>query len=147
MYGAMTNNGDLIAFHEEKNVIKKYINDYQDSNKETLIPFHIKKKKVKKYSHLYEDLYLIRYNGSYIQSKYMILKQIDVEPFLDDIQYAKDIIVRTIEFSNNKKDRNTLWEAYNILNEEMEKVKRSTPTLDELKRRYVDIEMYQHAVD
>ena len=143
----MTNNGDLIAFHEEKNVIKKYISDYQDSNKETLIPFHIKKKKVKKYSHLYEDLYLIRYNGSYIQSKYMILKQIDVEPFLDDIQYAKDIIVRTIEFSNNKKDRNTLWEAYNILNEEMEKVKRSTPTLDELKRRYVDIEMYQHAVD
>ena len=143
----MTNNGDLIAFHEEKNVIKKYINDYQDSNKETLIPFHIKKKKVKKYSHLYEDLYLIRYNGSYIQSKYMILKQIDVEPFLDDIQYAKDIIVRTIEFSNNKKDRITLWEAYNILNEEMEKVKRSTPTLDELKRRYVDIEMYQHAVD
>ena len=143
----MTNNGDLIAFHEEKNVIKKYINDYQDSNKETLIPFHIKKKKVKKYSHLYEDLYLIRYNGSYIQSKYMILKQIDVEPFLDDIQYAKDIIVRTIEFSNNKKDRNTLWEAFNILNEEMEKVKRSTPTLDELKRRYVDIEMYQHAVD
>lgn len=147
MYGAMTNNGDLIAFHEEKNVIKKYISDYEYSNNESLIPFHIKKKKVKKYSHLYEDLYLIRYNGSYIQSKYMILKQLDVEPFLDDIQYAKDIIVRTLEFSNIEKGKEILWEAYNILNKEMEKVKRNTPTLDELKRRYVDIEMYQQHVD
>ena len=44
MYGVMDSNGDLIAFHEEKRVIKKYMEDYFHTNNEHLLPFHIKKK-------------------------------------------------------------------------------------------------------
>ena len=147
MYGVMDSNGDLIAFHEEKRVIKKYMEDYFHTNNEHLLPFHIKKKKVSKYKHLYEDLYLIRYGGSYIQSKYLIIKQLDIEPYLDDLYYAKDVLIRTIEFSDSKKDIEKMSECYDILEEEIKKIRKETPSLTTLKNRYVDSEMYQREVD
>ena len=107
----------------------------------------IKKKKVSKYKHLYEDLYLIRYGGSYIQSKYLIIKQLDIEPYLDDLYYAKDVLIRTIEFSDSKKDIEKMSECYNILEEEIKKIRKETPSLTTLKNRYVDLEMYQREVD
>ena len=147
MYGVMDSNSDLIAFHEEKRVIKKYMEDYFHTNNEHLLPFHIKKKKVSKYKHLYEDLYLIRYGGSYIQSKYLIIKQLDIEPYLDDLYYAKDVLIRTIEFSDSKKDIEKMSECYDILEEEIKKIRKETPSLTTLKNRYVDLEMYQREVD
>ena len=38
-------------------------------------------------------------------------------------------------------------ECYDILEEEIKKIRKETPSLTTLKNRYVDLEMYQREVD
>lgn len=145
MYGLVDEMNQPIAFHREKRVILKYMKGYEKTNNEMLRPIHIKNKKVKNYYH-YEDLYLVRYGETYIQSKYLYVRQLDLEPLLHDLECAHDVIIRIIEFNNNEKECSKLSKALDIIDTETERLKNEIPSTSDLESRKIDYDMYQYKV-
>lgn len=143
MYGLTDSDKHVVAFHDEKRVILNYMKNYYERYKENLYPFKIKKKNLKKYKD-YEDLYLVRYGNIYIQSRYLYVHQIDVEPLIDDLTCAHDVIIRMIEFTNDQKKCKQLSKTLGIIDEEIENLKSSTPKLEELKSRDIDYRLFQY---
>lgn len=134
MFGLMDSNERVIAFHRERRVIEKFQELYYNSNDEWLQMFHIKKKAIKKYKD-YEDLYLVRYGDIYVQSKYLYVMQLDVEPLLDDLYCAHDVMIRMIEFMDDDKKCKQIIKALNLIDEEIEKYKNTIPKVSELENR------------
>ena len=143
MYGLLDKNKKPVAFHREKRIIMSYMDSYYETNKEFLTPFKIKRKKLKEY-HGYEDLYLVRYGSKYIQSKYLYIHQLDIEPLLDDLICAHDVIIRVIEFTDNKKKCDKLSIALSIIDDKIKKLKKDTPSLQNLRSREIDYMNYQY---
>lgn len=144
MYGLLDKKKKPIAFHREKRIILKYMESYYQTNKELLTPFKIKRKNLVKYKD-YEDLYLVRYGSKYIQAKYLYIHQIDLEPLLDDLLCAHDVMIRFIEFTNDKKKCDKISKALTIIDEEIENLRNETPTLIELRNRELEFMEYKNA--
>lgn len=146
VFGLVDENNIPVAFHRERRVIERYMEGYEKTNDVILKPIHIKRKKIKKCVN-YEDLYLIRYGETYIQSKYLYIRQLDVEPLLDNLVCAHDVIIRIIEFNNNKSDCHKLSKALDIIDSEIERVKEEIPSIRELKQREMDYDSYSYRVE
>ena len=96
MYCAMDNNDHLIAFHDSKHVVEKYVESVK-----TLHDIELKVGKVKEESESKldgkDDLYLVKYNSSYIQAGYLLYVQINMDGFIEDEIAARDVLYRIIE--------------------------------------------------
>ena len=124
----------VIAFHDEKRVVKCYTDRVKSRYDERLVVCKVKKKDEKNINQLY-DLYLVRYGDTYIQSGYMEYLQL-ADPQLEyDHQYAKDVLMKVLEIEDlNKKEKRAIKDSVTILEGLIDIDRKYTPTLEELQR-------------
>ena len=142
MFCLIDKNNAPIAFHKERRVIEYYQEAYYHDNKVMLDLVYMKKKNAKKYSS-FDDLYLVRYGRTFIQSKYLYIRQLDLDPLIEDLQITHDVMIRLIEFTQSSKDVKQLSKALNIVDENIDKLQRSITSIDELKERDMFYDEYR----
>lgn len=141
MYKIVNKNNEIIAFNKRYDVCIKYINNlnrtYEDNNdyfENELIIQKIKNKKAKQHPD-FNDLYLIRYNDTYIQSGYTDYLTISGEQVFYDNKYALDVLVKFLDtdYPMSKKDKkhieHTIAFLFNVIKDD----KLYTPSLKDLK--------------
>ena len=85
---------EIVAVHDFKDVIEKFIDDNNEKNY-TLLKLY--RKKSSSFDEL-DDLYLMRLNDRYIQSKYLDDSLNVLEDSLYDLKYTRDILLRLLEY-------------------------------------------------
>lgn len=139
MYCAYDKNKNIIAFHDKRRVVEKYIDSIFKLHHIELILGKIKKSS--KYKLIDKDeLYLIRYGNTYVQSGYLIYIELSQDQFIEDEQYATDVLYRLLETSRltdkqSKKIEKAIKVMEDILKEDREFIP-SFNTLEELKLNY-----------
>ena len=134
MYAAVDESGKIVAFHDEKKVVKCYIKRIRDSSDATLGFCKIKKKDVKKVNTLY-DLYLVRYGDTYVQSGYLEYLELADPQLAYDHQYAKDVLLKVAEIDYlDKEDIEVIEKCVMILDELIDDDRKYTPSLSELEK-------------
>ena len=133
MYAVYDNERHIIAVHDDKHVIEKYVKSvYRCHN--ILLEF----KKVKKSSlnkpEIYDDLYLVRFADTYVQSGYLQYVDLAQSQFIEDDICARDILLRILEYGDiSDKDAKKLAKAVKVLENILAEDREYTVTFDELK--------------
>ena len=89
MYAAVDDKDNVIAWHEDKEVVSEFIYNHLTQHKESYQCHKIKKKKLKNL----EDRYLVPVGHVYIPVKYQDIYDINNDD-RRDLQLAKDIILK-----------------------------------------------------
>lgn len=146
---AVLQNGKAIAFHDDLDVVETYCESIESD--ELTPKLKIKKISDKKVMKLkdFSDYYLVRLGDSYIQSKYLSVASINTDQVLYDLTYAKDILYRLLETSDDLKGKNlkAIERTIAILEIEIEDARKNIPdikTLDELSSNF---QLYQNEID
>lgn len=148
MYAVLDRNLKMIAWHDDKEVCEKYLENlkttYKDKDEyKDYIIVKIKKKYRFKTGVEQEGLYLVRYGSTYIQKDYIECMDIEMETFLHDEKYAIDVMYRTLELSDlNSKDYKTIVKAIRVMESIYEEDKRYTPNISHLQEVYNEFEPY-----
>lgn len=137
MFAAINSEMRVIAYHEKKSVVKKYLNNLKKSHKDEKFEYQIVKGKIRDID---SEKYLIRFGRTYIQSGYKEILDIEVKPILENEKIAMNMlyeIAKTRELSN--KDIKAIARVMRILGEVYDEDISYTPTEEELnaiKERY-----------
>lgn len=133
MYCCIDEKKNIIAIHDDKDVVETYRDLIQKMHNIELSVGKIKKKmknKLEKFS----DLYLVRYGNTYVQSGYLLYLQLCSEQVKSDNRYAKDILLRLLETSRlNNKDAKKIMKAIEVMDKIEEEDNNYFPSLNELK--------------
>ena len=142
MYCAYDQENNIIAFHDKKYVVEKYIDSIQSLHKINLNLGKIKKSS--KYKLVEKDeLYLIRYGNTYIQTGYLIYVELFQTQFMEDDQYALDVLYRIIETTRlNNKENKKIMKAIKVMEKIVHEDREYIPSFDQLKTMKVDYEPY-----
>jgi hypothetical protein len=90
-----------------------------------------------------DDLYLVKYNSSYIQSGYLIYTQINMDGFIEDEIAARDVLYRIIEVNKlTDKQIKRITRAIAILEDIIYKDTHFVPTLEQLKNMKYQYDPY-----
>ena len=147
MYAAIHIKNDKIeyvAFHDEKRVVKKYIDYCNKYNDLDLKMIKIKRKKAEKVYN-FSNLYLIKYQDTYIQNGYT--EYADVCDVIGDYQSCKDTLLAILETYNlSKKERKAFEKVIVSIDDIISEDKKFTPSLDILKEAENDIYPYIYKV-
>jgi hypothetical protein len=147
MYAAIYIKNDKIeyvAFHDEKRVVKKYIDYCNKYNDLDLKLVKIKRKKAEKV-HNFSNLYLIKYQDTYIQNGYT--EYADVCDVISDYQSCKDTLLAILEtYDLSKKERKAFEKVILYIDDIISDDKKFTPSLDMLKEAENDIYPYIYKV-
>lgn len=144
MYCVYDTNNNVIAFHDDINVVETYRENAMRSNPE-LPDLHIGKLKKKKMKKIYDhdDLYLVRYSDTYVQSGYLMYLELISDQFIYDEQQCKDMLLRILECRDiTDKERKTIERAVKIVDRVLQESKEFTPSLCELKKFEADYAPY-----
>lgn len=142
MYCAYDNDGNIIAFHDKKHVVEKYIDSIYSLHKIQLNKGKIKKSSKHKLIGK-DDLYLIRYGDTYVQSGYLVYIEFVEPQFIEDDQYALDILYRLLEMSRlTEKQSKKIMKAIKVMEQLVREDRRYVPSLDQLKTLKTDYEPY-----
>ena len=142
MYVVLDKHDQVIAFHEDEEVVERYVKKIYELHK---IGLRIKKiKKSSEYKlQTKDDLYLVRYHNVYVQSGYLVYLELRDEDFLEDELYVRDILCRMLEFNKlRKSQRKKLESAVKIVEEILEENRNQVPTLDSLQKMKLDYDPY-----
>ena len=147
MYVVFNDSFEVEAIHDEKRVVKKYVENVYNTSKKQLSIIKIKKKDVKKIKNK-DDLYLVRYADTYIQSCYIDYLEICDTKIYEDERYALDILCRIIETRRlNKKDTKVLEKAVLILDRISDIDASYTPDEKQLREMKMEVESMKHLMD
>ena len=136
------NDGKIIAFHEDEDVVDMYIETIYKYHDIKLDKSKIRKKKLKNYQ-LDDDLYLVRYGETFVQSGYTIYLQLQSEQYIEDEKYARDVLYRILETRSVKgKKLKKIKSAIEILEDFIYEDESFIPELKELKRMKMDYDPY-----
>lgn len=135
VYGVMSAGREL-AWHEDKEVIAKYVSNYHRSHPSSILTLCKAKKKEIKHDSSFQELYLTEVYGIYIQQMYVDSYRI----FYDgELQNFIDKLSKYLTFPLKKKEKKKILEV-------IELIKRGsdfyTPSLQELNELYWDMEAY-----
>lgn len=146
MYCAYDENKKIIAIHDKKRVIKTYIDRIYENHQISLYLGKLKDSSEYKVKN-HEDLYLVKYGDTYIQSGYLIYNQINLEPIIEDDEYALDVLYRILETERlNNKDSKSIINAIKVLEKIVKEDRRYTPTMEELVNFKTNYESYLFSV-
>lgn len=121
-----------IAFHEEKSVVKNYIEGIFKNHGISLEYYKVDKKILSKYKD-YHDLYLQRYGSIYIQSKYILYTELSTSQCIEDLKFTKDILKRTLELTQlTEKEQKHMVKVIEIINNQIYDTIYYVPSFDEL---------------
>lgn len=135
---------EYVAFHDEKRVVKKYIDYCNKYNDLDLKLIKIKRKKAEKVYN-FSNLYLIKYQDTYIQNGYT--EYADVCDVIGDYQSCKDTLLAILETYNlSKKERKAFEKVIVSIDDIISEDKKFTPSLDILKEAENDIYPYIYKV-
>jgi len=142
MYCAYDQDGNIIAFHDKKHVVEKYIDSIYSLHKITLNKGKIKKSS--KYKLIdKDDLYLIRYGDVYVQSGYLLYLEITEPQFVRDDQYALDILYRLLETTRlTEKQSKKIMKAIRVMETLVREDREYVPSFEQLKTLKNDYEPY-----
>ena len=147
MYAAIHIKNDKIeyvAFHDEERVVKKYIDYCNKYNDLDLKMIKIKRKKAEKVYN-FSNLYLIKYQDTYIQNGYS--EYADICDVIGDHQSCKDTLLAILETYNfSKKERKAFEKVILCIDDIISEDKKFTPSLDILKEAENDIYPYIYKV-
>ena len=131
---AVIDDDKIIAIHDEKRVVKTYIDRIKENCGKELVYGKLKKKHIKSTSDLY-DLYLVKYGSTYVQSSYLEFVELADPQIIYDYQYAKDVILKMLEIDYlDQEDRKTLEKSVMIIENIIHNDEKYTPTIEELER-------------
>lgn len=140
MYAVIENN-NIVAYNKRYSVCIEYINNVKktysnnkDEYNNKLEIIKIKNKKAKNKSD-FDELYLIRYEDTYIQSGYVEYLSLSAEQIFYDNKYALDVLLKFLDtdFPMSKKDKNHLEHVVSFLYNIIKNDKLYTPCLNDLK--------------
>lgn len=135
---------EYVAFHDEKRVVKKYIDYCNKCNDLDLKLVKIKRKKAEKV-HNFSNLYLIKYQDTYIQNGYT--EYADICDVIGDYQSCKDTLLAILEtYDLSKKERKAFEKVIVSIDDIISEDKKFTPSLDILKEAENDIYPYIYKV-
>ena len=141
MYAAFDGK-QIVAFHDEYRVVEEYCSLIEKNHNGRLSICKIKDKKCTKLDY-FEDLYLVRYNETYVQSGYVLYLQILTDDYIHDHVYAKDILMRILEFYSFSKDEmKAIKKTIKILDNMIKDDSEYVPELSTLKSMEVDYQPY-----
>ena len=147
MYAAINIKNDKIeyvAFHDEKRVVKKYIDYCNKYNDLDLKLVKIKRKKAEKVNN-FSNLYLIKYQDTYIQNGYT--EYADICDVIGDHQSCKDTLLAILEtYDLSEKERKAFEKVILCIDDIISEDKKFTPSLDILKEAENDIYPYIYKV-
>ena len=149
MYVVGDDKDKVIAFHDEKRVVKRYVENYNSCNDSKLKYYKMKKSIAKKELKYKEDLYLVKYRSTYIQSGYYDYCRVAETDNLSELYETKDVLFKLLEvdFSMlDKKDIKHISGAINVINRLIEEEKKYTPNMRELKTLKDNIDIYNRNV-
>jgi hypothetical protein len=129
MYGILKEK-TLIAVHDEKEIVEKFINTLENPDEYDLIKI---KNKVIKTNPNYEDIYLVRYGDKYVPYYLYDTLKNETDQFSYDLKYCKDILFRLLEDqSRSEKERKALLRVIGMIEEEMETFDMDLETLEKM---------------
>lgn len=144
VYTVVNDAGDILAWHEDVNVVENYISKVYKTSKVSL---NVNKERVDVVNKL-DDLYLARYGNTYIQIGYICYLSNLTENVIEDNRYARDIILRELERCDlTKKEKKTLSKAADILDRLVYEDSSYTPCLTELQRIKEEYDPYYYSYD
>lgn len=148
MYCVYDNHKNVIAFHDDIDVVEAYIdrvNHTQKQSQNECSELHvgkIKKKKLKKLTDL-DDLYLVRYADTYVQSGYLVYLEMLSDQYIYDEQHCKEILLRILECHDiDEKERKSLERSVKVIDRILQESREFTPTLKQLKSYELDYAPY-----
>ena len=132
---------EYVAFHDEKRVIKKYIEMCDDKD---LKLTKIKRKKAEKIPN-FTNLYLIRYNDTFIQNGYT--EYVDMTDMMYDHIMCRDELMSILEmYDFTKKEKKAFLKVISCIDEIIDEDKSWTPSLNALKDVENDVYPYINRV-
>lgn len=137
MYVIIDEKNEIVAYNKRYSVCIEYINNikrtYSDSDKNLEI-VKIKDKKARNDPE-FDELYLIRYENTYIQSGYIEYLSLNGEQIFYDNKYALDVLLKFLDtdYPMSKKDRKHIEHVVTFLYNIIKDDKLYTPSLYDLK--------------
>ena len=144
MYCVFDTNNNIIAFHDDLEVVELYKDHVTRSNPD-LPELHIGKIKKKKMKRIddYDELYLVRYSDTYVQSGYLIYLELLSDQFIYDEQQCRDVLLRILECRDiTDKERKSIERTVKVVDRILQESKEFTPSLKELKNYEADYAPY-----
>lgn len=142
MFMSVDTRGKIIAMHDEKSVVEEYNSLIFRYHKIHLDIIKAKKKSLKNKAY-FDDLYLVRYGQTYVQAGYLTYIQLASDQMSEDMQFAKDILLRILEVNKlSNKESKTLTKAVNIMDRIIYEDERYTPSINELEHLKNDYDPY-----
>ena len=153
MYCVYDNKKNVIAFHDDYDVVETYVqrvnqshNIYDKDNSDLHIG-KIKKKKIKKIIDL-DDLYLVRYADTYVQSGYLVYLELLSDQHIYDEKHCKEIILKMLEcYDITDKERKAMEKTVEVIDRFLQESKKFTPNISELQRCEMDYAPYLYNKD
>lgn len=128
-------NNQIEGYNKRYDVCIKYIDNSMNTYGNTdLIIVKIKNKKAKNDPD-FDDLYLVRYQDTYIQSGYIEYLSLNDNQTMYDNMYALDVLLRFLDTDQSltKKERKHIECVVSFLFNVLKEDKRYTPSLKDLK--------------
>ena len=149
MYCVYDNTGNVIAFHDEYDVVETYLDNLKSSH-DNLPDLHIgkiKKKKIKNVKDL-DNLYLVRYADTYVQSEYLTCIELMSHQSIYDNKQCKDVLLKILEcYPISNKERKSIERTVDIIDRLVKEAKEYTPTLNDLKSFEADYAHYLYNIN
>ena len=137
---------NIIAFHDSKKVVQKYIDTIFSIHKVELKLGKIKKTSEWKISDK-DDLYLVRFNDTYVQSGYLLYLELAEDSLIKDEETARDILSKIIEIGRvTDKETKKLEKAIKVIEDLLSEDRSYVPTLTQLKSMKLDYDPYIYNV-
>lgn len=138
----------VIAIHYEKETCEKYCELIERFHNIKLPIGKIKKKKLKKHPELLDELFLVRYNDTYVQAGYVDVLEINSGEFLHDYKYAKEILIRVLKIEDtiDKSARKAIEKSILILDELYNENSEFVPMLSALQSDKMAYEAYEYNI-
>lgn len=136
LFVVKNSNNNLIAYHEDLDVVEEYVRNVKISHPEADLVVGKMSEEFVKRKDPDNELYLVRYSETYVQSGYLIYLEVNSGQYIYDMKYCKDIIIRTIDqwkYELNDKDIKCLKKATKILDEILFDAETFTPSMEDLR--------------
>ena len=145
MYAVLSATQGIIGWHEEMDVCELYIENTGDDD---LVCIKVKKKELKKLIKTdIEDYYLVRYNMTYLQRRFVDCVEIASISIIDAHRELRDNIYNILHLSElTKKERRILEKTCNILSNEVLDDEIYTPTYSQCLELEDNQERWAHQV-
>lgn len=147
MYVAINDYNHIVAWHERRKVVERYIANYYACNGTKLSLRHMKRKKDKsRIERFYPGLYLTPYNKTFVQLDYIDSIDCLDDGFIDDELFATEMIYRVLEIrwdELSKKDKRVLVKAINIMHRDCDENLKYTPTIQDLESMKINIDRFR----